>query len=111
MRRTRCGDNPSYRPFRNRIRAARGAILMYSRRSFAKNLFSGLAVSTFAARHLRSASADSTVKGVRLGAITGSIGPIAATPGKDNIDATIEHCVESGVASLELGNGYLEPRV
>src|SRR5215469_2407683 len=84
---------------------------MYSRRRFGRNLFSGLAVSTFGVPRVWSASADSTVKGVRLGAITGSIGPIGATPGKDNIDVTIEHCVQSGVAFVELGNGFLEPRV
>src|ERR1700761_354724 len=55
---------------------------------------------------------DLTVRGVRLGAITGSLGPFAPIPeGRDVTDLVIEQCVAAGVANVELVNSLYEPRV
>src|SRR6185437_15770189 len=53
-----------------------------------------------------------TVRGVRLGAITGSLGPFAPIPvGKDVTDLVIEQCLAGGVGNVELVNSLYEPRV
>lgn len=53
-----------------------------------------------------------TVRGVRLGAITGSLGPFNNIPaGKDVTDVVIEQCLAADVANVELVNSLYEPRV
>jgi hypothetical protein len=85
---------------------------MYSRRRFGKTSVYGLALSALPALRLWGAAVDSTVKGVRLGAITGSLGPLNAIPGKDSIDLVMEQCMQTGVGCVELGNGFIQqPRV
>ena len=43
-----------------------------------------------------------TVRGVRLGLITGSLNPLPETPGRDPIDVIIEQCQALGVVDVEL---------
>lgn len=55
---------------------------------------------------------DLTVRGVRLGAITGSLGPFNQVPeGKDVTDLVIEQCIAADVGNVELVNSLYEPRV
>ncbi len=81
---------------------------MYSRREFSTRALAGL---SFAALQFRAAGAgklDSTVKGVKLGIITGSLNPLPQD--KDPIDSIIEQCLQIGAANVELVN-LLEPRL
>jgi len=79
---------------------------MHSRRDFGKLALSGVALSALPA--LQAAKVDSTVRGVKLGLITGSLNPLPQ--GKDPIDAIVEQCVQLGAANIELVN-LLEPRL
>jgi len=81
---------------------------MHSRREFGKRALAGLSASALSFPSLRAAKLDSTVKGVKLGLITGSLNPLPQ--GKDPIDAIIEECVQIGAANIELVN-LLEPRL
>lgn len=81
---------------------------MHSRREFGKLAFSAAALSTLPASSLQAARLNSTVKGVKLGLITGSLNPLPE--GKDPIDAIVEECVQIGAANIELVN-LLEPRL
>jgi sugar phosphate isomerase/epimerase len=81
---------------------------MHSRREFGKRAVFGLSLSALPLASLRAAKLDSTVKGVKLGVITGSLNPLPE--GKDPIDAIIEECVQIGAANVELVN-LLEPRL
>ena len=56
------------------------------------------------------AKLSSTVKGVKLGLITGSIQPFKEEPGKDIMDTVVAACVAAGAANIELVN-MLEPRL
>jgi len=81
---------------------------MQSRREFGRAAVAGLSL---AALPLSAARVDSTVRGVKLGLITGSLNPLPDTPaGKDIIDTVIAGCLEVGVANIELVN-LLEPRL
>jgi sugar phosphate isomerase/epimerase len=82
--------------------------MMHSRREFGKLAFSAAALSTLPASSLQAARLNSTVKGVKLGLITGSLNPLPE--GKDPIDAIVEECVQIGAANIELVN-LLEPRL
>jgi sugar phosphate isomerase/epimerase len=68
----------------------------------------GLSLTALGERALPAAKLDSTVKGVKLGLITGSLNPLPE--GKDPIDAIVEESVEIGAANIELVN-LLEPRL
>lgn len=64
------------------------------------------------ARLAMSQKVDLTVRGVRLGAITGSLGPFTPIPdGKNVTDLVIEQCIAAGVGNVELVNSLYEPRV
>lgn len=79
---------------------------MYSRRDFGKSILTGLSMATLP---LAAASkVDSTVNGVKLGLITGSLNPLPA--GLDPIDAVIAGSLAVGAANIELVN-LLEPRL
>ncbi len=80
---------------------------MQSRREFGKRIFSAAALAAAAPRAW-SAKLDSTVRGVKLGLITGSLNPLPE--GKDPIDTIIEECTYIGAANVELVN-LLEPRL
>jgi len=86
---------------------------MVSRREFGKRALSALALSTFPGGALFGARLDSTVRGVKIGLITGSLNPLPATAGKDPIDIIIEQCLQLGAANVELVNvlSLNEPQV
>jgi sugar phosphate isomerase/epimerase len=86
---------------------------MYSRREFGKTALAALAFSAVPTAGLFGAGVDSTVRGVKLGLITGSLNPLPDSPGKDPIDLIIEQCLQLGAANVELVNvmGLNEPQV
>lgn len=49
---------------------------MFSRRAFAKRTMNALSLAALPLPALRAAKVDSTVKGVKLGLITGSLNPL-----------------------------------
>lgn len=57
------------------------------------------------------ASAASTVRGVRLGAITGVFGPFTPAGGQDVVDAVIAAALAGGIGHVEFVNSLVEPRV
>jgi hypothetical protein len=81
---------------------------MHSRREFGKLALSAAALSALRVSNLQAARLSSTVRGVKLGLITGSLNPLPE--GKDPIDTIIEECVQLGAANVELVN-LLEPRL
>ena len=83
--------------------------MVQSRRDFGKLALGGTAL--FLAPQTRATKIDSTVRGVKMGLITGSLNPLPDTPaGKDVIDTVIEGCLAVGAANIELVN-LLEPRL
>lgn len=83
--------------------------MLQSRREFGKWALGGTALAALPG--LEAAKLDSTVRGVKLGLITGSLNPLPDTPaGKDIIDTVIEGCLAVGAANIELVN-FLEPRL
>src|SRR5436309_16066563 len=86
---------------------------MRSRREFVKGALSALALSAVPSAGVAAARVDSTVRGVKLGLITGSLNPLPAIPGKDPIDIIIEQCLQFGAANVELVNVMMlnEPQV
>ncbi len=82
---------------------------MQSRRQVGKLALGGVALAVLP--RLKAAKVDSTVRGVKMGLITGSLNPLPETPaGKDVIDTVIEGCLAVGAANVELVN-LLEPRL
>ena len=81
---------------------------MHTRRQFGKRAMGGLALTALPLSVTQAAKVDSTIKGVKLGLITGSLNPLPQ--GKDPIDAIIEQCGQIGAANVELVN-LLEPRL
>ena len=80
-----------------------------SRRQIGRWALGGMALAVLP--RLEAAKVDSTVRGVKLGLITGSLNPLPETPtGKDIIDTVIEACLGAGAANIELVN-MLEPRL
>jgi len=73
---------------------------MYSRREFGKTTLAGLALSVVPS--LARQSQAMTVRGVKVGLITGSLNPLPDLAGRDPIDAIIEQCKSLGVADVEL---------
>src|SRR5262249_35917135 len=83
--------------------------MAYSRRQFHRFALSAASMATVSG--LRAAKVESTIRGVRMGLITGSLNPLPETPpAKDIIDTVIEGCVAVGAANIELVN-LLEPRL
>ena len=83
--------------------------MVQSRRDLGRLALSGVALAVLP--RLQAAKIDSTVRGVRLGMITGSLNPLPETPaGKDVVDTVIEGCLAVGAANIELVN-MLEPRL
>ena len=85
---------------------------MHTRRELGKTALSGAALASFAGNVLWAQKPALTVRGVRLGAITGSLGPFTPIPeGKEVTDLVIEQCIAADVANVELVNSLYEPRV
>ena len=83
---------------------------MPSRREFGKALLGGLAASTLTVSRLGAGTKiDSTVHGVKIGIITGSLNPIPQNSGADVIDTVIQECLQLQAGNVELVNTLLEP--
>jgi sugar phosphate isomerase/epimerase len=83
---------------------------MYSRREFGKAALVGLSASVLPLTELWAAPRiDSTVRGVKLGLITGSLNPIPTNPATDVVDTVIQDCVQLGAGNVEFVNTLLEP--
>jgi len=76
---------------------------MYTRRQFARIAFAAPAAIA------RAAGIDSTVNGVRLGAITYCFRDLPRTPGQDNLDAVIQALQFCRIGEVELYSPNLEP--
>jgi sugar phosphate isomerase/epimerase len=82
---------------------------MYSRREFTRM---ALATVPFARRAVQRSPAEAaTVRGVRIGAITGVYGPFTPAAGQDVVDVVIARSLEGGIGHVELVNTLFEPRV
>jgi hypothetical protein len=77
---------------------------MVSRRDFGKMALAGIPLSA-----AWSASGDSAVNGVRLGAATYSFRDLLRTPGQDNVDGVIQALQFAGVREIELSSANTEP--
>jgi hypothetical protein len=75
---------------------------VYSRRDFGKLALAGVSLSVASAVPAWARRIDSTVRGVKLGLITGSLNPLPEVAGKDPIDVIIEQCLQLGAANIEL---------
>ncbi len=83
---------------------------MPSRREFGKSLAAGLTIAALSSPWSWAAGRiNSTVRGVKLGLITGSLNPIPKTPGTDIVDTAIEECVQLRAGNVEFVNTLLEP--
>ncbi len=91
---------------------------MLTRRDFGKATVAGLSMAALGSKvAAQGASAaagpavSSTVRGVRLGAITGVFGPFQPFRGQDVIDVVIERAIKAGAEHVELVNSLIEPGV
>jgi sugar phosphate isomerase/epimerase len=75
---------------------------VYSRRDFTRAALSGVALSLLPSFARPAAAIESTVRGVKLGLITGSLNPLPENTGRDPIDVIIEQCLALGAANVEL---------
>ncbi|MEQ1883731.1 MAG: TIM barrel protein [Bryobacteraceae bacterium] len=80
-----------------------------TRREFGRQALSAAALAALPSAAW-GAKLTSTVRGVKLGIITGSIQPFKDEPGKDIMDTVVASCVATGAANIELVN-MLEPRL
>jgi sugar phosphate isomerase/epimerase len=76
---------------------------MYTRREFGQILGAGLPLAMLLRR------IDSTVDGVRLGAITYSFNDMPNVQGQDHVDNVIEDCKGCGAGLIELMSNHVEP--
>src|ERR1700728_3685263 len=83
---------------------------MYSRREFGKTALAGLSMAMLRVSPLAAdPQSDATVRGVKLGGITGAYGPFNAAPDQDVIDVVIQQSIEAGAGHVELVNSVVEP--
>jgi sugar phosphate isomerase/epimerase len=83
---------------------------MQSRRQFGKTALAGLSLSLLRGLPVwADAKSDATVRGVKLGAITGAYGPFNADLGQDVIDLIIRQSIATGAGHVELVNTVIEP--
>jgi Xylose isomerase-like TIM barrel len=78
------------------------SLLSWTRRRLAQSLTASLLLTSASATLAKSERVSSTVRGVKLGLITGSLNPLPDTPGRDPIDVIIEQCIAVGAANVEL---------
>ena len=85
----------------------------YSRRRFTQLALIPLTVpfARVAAQTSTSTPNSATIRGVKIGAITGVYGPFTADAGQDVVDVVIARSREAGVGHVELVNTLFEPRV
>jgi len=79
---------------------------MYSRREFGRLAIAGVGLSVAAGLPAWAGGIESTVRGVKIGLITGSLNPLPQVAGKDPIDVIIEECLALGAANIELVSVY-----
>jgi sugar phosphate isomerase/epimerase len=79
---------------------------MYTRREFGQILGAGLPLALLLRRGGR---IDSTVSGVRLGAITYSFNDMPSVLGQDHVDNVIQDCQGCGAGLIELMSNHVEP--
>src|SRR5262245_40584297 len=84
---------------------------MHSRRRFTRIALTSLALPFARPSAQTSAAEAATVRGVKLGAITGVYGPFTPAAGQDVVDAVIARSLEGGIGHVELVNTLFEPRV
>jgi sugar phosphate isomerase/epimerase len=85
---------------------------MYSRREFgAVTLGSVSAAFVPLGRAQTSVAQAATIRGVKIGAITGIFGPFMPAPGQDVADAVIASARAGGIGHVEFVNSLIEPRV
>src|SRR5579864_5552222 len=77
-----------------------------TRRDLTKLAFSG-AVALLGFQ--RVATADSAVRGVKLGITTGSLNPLSDHPGTDRLDTLVEECVQLECGNVELAANFFGP--
>jgi sugar phosphate isomerase/epimerase len=83
---------------------------MYSRREFGKAAMAALSLCMLEDFPVMAdAKTDATVRGVKLGAITGAYGPFDTAPGQDVIDVVIQRSIAAGAGHVELVNTLIEP--
>lgn len=83
---------------------------MYTRRGFGKAALAGAAFAAMPAiRAKASVESDATVRGVKLGAITGVFGFAPLNPGQDPIEAILAKSKQAGAGYIELVDSVLEP--
>ena len=87
--------------------------LMMTRRAFCQTAASAAAVPFMPMRAQMSPTPAeiATVRGVRIGAITGVYGPFQAAAGQDVVDVVIAKSIEGAIGHVELVNTLFEPRV
>ena len=78
---------------------------MHTRRDFGKLALGGLAATALDG----AARTNSTVGGVKLGAISYCFRGLPRTPDADYIDTVIKACLECGIGNVELTNPMVEP--
>jgi sugar phosphate isomerase/epimerase len=86
-------------------------MITYSRRQFTQVALTSLALPFPRIGAQMSPREASTVRGVKIGAITGVYGPFTPTVGQDVVDVIIARSLEGGVGHVELVNTLFEPRV
>ena len=82
----------------------------FSRRAFGAVAIGGLAGAVWPGR-ARAAQMAGTVRGVRIGAITGVFGPFTPGPGQDVTDGVIAGARAGGIGHVEFVNSLIEPAV
>jgi sugar phosphate isomerase/epimerase len=82
---------------------------MYSRRDFSKAALAGISAAALPSSRLWGAKINSTVGGVKLGAISYCFRALPRTPDVDYIDTIIKACVECGIGNVELTCPMVEP--
>jgi sugar phosphate isomerase/epimerase len=82
-----------------------------SRREFTNLAVSPLALPLARFRGQTAPREAGTVRGVKIGAITGVYGPFRPAAGQDVVDVVIARTLEAGIGHVELVNTLFEPRV
>jgi sugar phosphate isomerase/epimerase len=86
-------------------------IVTYTRRQFAQMAVASLAAPSPTLTAQGALAASATVRGVKIGAITGVYGPFTPAAGEDVVDVVIARSQEGGIGHVELVNSLFEPRV
>ena len=83
----------------------------YTRRQFGQFALASVSLPSLARAAQRSRIEAGTVRGVKIGAITGVYGPFTPAAGQDVVDVVVERSLQGNVGHVELVNTLFEPRV